>query len=502
LITLRSDFSSYSGRRIFTPHQGTQVSTYTHKIAAADNPGGFIITQIESNKENAVDPRKRDLASRRKNLLNVLTSESESLENEIKSLRKNKAVNLENFSHMKERLDNIRSARAEENKRLAQEKLYENWRMNNPLLREIESKKFQSYVKNVWDDQVKQNSSVAEEEKLREMEYASYLKSQDELHQLQERAGREQRLERELELKEVLKQQIVDLKQKEALTKMLNAEESELVNFKNKFLNLQSQRLALSEKVFRINYGQQLLRQHKAKLYQKSKEIQDALDFDLKMLESINESEDKDREEKRVAKEASRVETEQLIAMLREQKRLEKEREAELNVMFQDEAQKIWNKRNEEWLSENNAREALMKEVMQGLHEQIDTKINALKDKKVESLRERERLIRSIEQAKTMANEQSEMLKRAKEETKLSLEKQINERKNEFLNGNVIENLTLAENDKNYSHEFDNLVEVEKNKAAVEPFKAKVNKNLCLPLTVYSQLSTHGLNKVRDLARV
>ena len=46
-----------------------------------------------------------------------------------------------------------------------------------------------------------------------------------------------------------------------------------------------------------------------------------------------------------------------------DQLKLEQEREAELELLYQEEAAKIWEKREAEWEKERRARERLMQEV-------------------------------------------------------------------------------------------------------------------------------------------
>ena len=50
--------------------------------------------------------------------------------------------------------------------------------------------------------------------------------------------------------------------------------------------------------------------------------------------------------------------------VVEEQMRLEQQREAELDMMYQDEAARMWAKREGEWAQERAARERLMQEVV------------------------------------------------------------------------------------------------------------------------------------------
>ena len=57
-----------------------------------------------------------------------------------------------------------------------------------------------------------------------------------------------------------------------------------------------------------------------------------------------------------VKREQAKADAERMITVLNQQMRLEKEREAELDIMFQDEAQKEWTKRAAEWERKRQAR--------------------------------------------------------------------------------------------------------------------------------------------------
>jgi len=52
-----------------------------------------------------------------------------------------------------------------------------------------------------------------------------------------------------------------------------------------------------------------------------------------------------------------------LLQVVADQLKLEKQREAELDLLYQEEAVKIWEKREAEWERERKARERLMQEV-------------------------------------------------------------------------------------------------------------------------------------------
>lgn len=61
--------------------------------------------------------------------------------------------------------------------------------------------------------------------------------------------------------------------------------------------------------------------------------------------------------------------------VLAEQMDLERDREAELEAMYQEEAARVWQKREAEWERERIAREKLMEEVFKVREDQLDEKV-------------------------------------------------------------------------------------------------------------------------------
>lgn len=173
-----------------------------------------------------------------------------------------------------------------------------------------------------------------------ESEYARYLAAEKQKAEDLDIELRQLKLNREVELKEVLKQQMIELKQREAESEVLNREESDLMEDRYQVMKLNEQRKQLSEANARVEHGQYLLRQHKAKLRQKAKEIQDTLLLDLQILQHIAETQEQQKHMDVERRMAAKQEAENMIQVFNQQMLLEKQREAELDSMFQDEAAK------------------------------------------------------------------------------------------------------------------------------------------------------------------
>ena len=114
--------------------------------------------------------------------------------------------------------------------------------------------------------------------------------------------------------------------------------------------------------------------------------------------------------------------------VLAEQMDLEREREAELESMYQEEAARVWQKREAEWERERVAREQLMEEVFRVREEQLEAKVAAIREQRREALLDRQRILKDVEIADRIAKEQEDEAEVAKQLTKRDIETQRDQR--------------------------------------------------------------------------
>merc|ERR1719309_1309184 len=117
-------------------------------------------------------------------------------------------------------------------------------------------------------------------------------------------------------------------------------------------------------------------------------------------------------------KEKAKADVQWMRDVLAEQMDLEREREAELESMYQEEAARVWQKREAEWERERVAREKLMDEVFRVREEQLEAKVAVVRQQRQETLKERRRILKDVEIADGMAKEQEEEAELAKQLTK------------------------------------------------------------------------------------
>merc|ERR1712213_49839 len=99
------------------------------------------------------------------------------------------------------------SAREEKRQKLAEEKLYEHWRQNNPDLRKAESDILQEHVVTNWGDQKQEKAERIEIERREALELEEEME-RERLAAIQlQRQKEEEKLKEEKSVREVLKEQ-------------------------------------------------------------------------------------------------------------------------------------------------------------------------------------------------------------------------------------------------------------------------------------------------------
>ena len=157
----------------------------------------FAYSQQQENSEAKLTERLQKMSERRSKLRALLDREKITQEAELKSMRTAPVGQVgasvpgvpsggnsggggisANLEVLRNRAEALKSAKEESRRKLAEQKLYENWRSNHPELRELESKKMEEHVVGAWSEQLKQKSELAKAEKQQDEEYLAYLEAE------------------------------------------------------------------------------------------------------------------------------------------------------------------------------------------------------------------------------------------------------------------------------------------------------------------------------------
>ena len=261
-------------------------------------------------QEDSDEDRARRLGERQSRLVQLLAAEAKHNEEELKRVRQERRLQsggnvgalaatgvalssrpANDLDVLRTRVDGLRQTRETERKRLADEKLYEQWRANNSDIRELESRRMQERVVDEWADQVRDKENAVRMRERDDAEYVRYLEEEKERALARDVELTRLKQTRAVELKEILKEQMIEVKQREAESEVLSREEAEVMRDMQSIEMVREERARINERRLKEEHGRQLLRQHKAALRKRAKEVQDAIEFDLGVLKVLKERE-------------------------------------------------------------------------------------------------------------------------------------------------------------------------------------------------------------------
>ncbi|NXF71164.1 TCHP protein, partial [Sclerurus mexicanus] len=276
---------------------------------------------------------------------------------------------------------------------------------------QVESELHKKPIIEAWGDQLTQKpeeeATELKEKKRYENEYKTVRR--EELERMREEEEKHQ-LEKRNQV-EMLLQQIEELKLQETETKKLKKEKENLLKQQWELENLEEERKQMEEHRRKKEFGRFLRHQCGAQLKRRAQQIQEELEIDRQILSALLEREDEDQLWCSVHQEQAVAGVAWMKRVIEEQLQLEKEREAELETLFTEEAKKVWEKMEEEWEREKKARDRLMNEVFVGRQRQIQEKMRLNRRAQEDTMKYREQLIRELEEAKERSREQEQELK-------------------------------------------------------------------------------------------
>ncbi|XP_037012103.2 trichoplein keratin filament-binding protein isoform X1 [Artibeus jamaicensis] len=312
-------------------------------------------------REKMKEEKRKQLEARRERLQQLLLEEQDLLARELEELRL--SMNLRE-KKIREQHRNLKSAREEQRRLIAEQLLYEHWKKNDPKLREIESDLHKRHVTDSWElqrEEKKQQEALEKEENTRhENEYERARR--EALERM--RAEEEQRQLEEKLRAEALLQQMEELKVKEMEATKLKKEQENLLKQRWELERLEEERKRMAALRRKAELGRFLRYQYNMQLNRRAQQVQEELEADKRILQALLEKEEENQRAHLARREQALADVAWMKQVLEEQLQLEKEREAELQMLLREEAKEMWEKREAEWDRERSARDRLMAEVM------------------------------------------------------------------------------------------------------------------------------------------
>jgi hypothetical protein len=163
----------------------------------------------------------------------------------------------------------------------------------------------------------------------------------------------------------------------------------------------------------------------KLKMKKKTREIQEELALDMKLLEQMLQETSNEAMLHLQKKNTLKEEIQLYRSYLAEAKREERQREQELDSLLSAEVEKQWAKRTQQWRKEREARRKLMDDVLKTRRQQIKEKLAELEEEKKAAAVERDTLIANYKQHLQIEKEQQESRRKANTQYQASLRDQM-----------------------------------------------------------------------------
>jgi len=363
-------------------------------------------------KKRDVDKQRLGLEERREKLRNLLQSEAEEWEAEMKLLPK-ESQDIKDLRLVREM---FRKEKEEEQRKENELKMLQHWKINNPQIRQVESARNERLAQKYLEQQIQERRDA--EEATRRQQELERLEREKKARQEEEAAARREE-ERRLRLEEwrrELDHQLQDLRQRETQAQHLQqqAHNQQQVLTQANLMKQQTERAEKMQHIREIKSYQK--NQHSLLLKKKSEAVETELEEDRarigKMLRLVEAQDDWERREK----DKAIKEVKWMQQVLEHQRSEEQRRRQEMELLFAEEAEKMWKKQDEIWDREDRARRRLMEEVSQSWNKQIQEKAESAKVAEEQALIEKNQVEARIQELKNfIQHEQTKNIQKRQE---------------------------------------------------------------------------------------
>ncbi|XP_060534208.1 trichoplein keratin filament-binding protein-like [Cylas formicarius] len=399
----------------------TKYDAWTSPRYYEDN--NKMLATIESKRA-----KEEALARRRDKLRKLLEEEQSSYEIEA-MVKKNLSLTRPTkrdevpVEILKDVTSETRRREEERRRKEAELKLYHQWRINNPIVRQYESKYRFKDLKLSWLDQ-QIEKRMQDENEARENEKS--------IREQEERLARAKEVEQELReeiehkklsLKKDLEAQMRELEDRQKVSEELRQREERDMKRKLDLEELEAKQREEHKRRLDRECVLYNVKQYKSRLKLKAEEVRENLvkdrEFSAKLQElELQELVRNDIERKKIKDEIARF-----LKLVKEQQELEKQRQKHMEFIFDSEAKAIYEKQSEAWRLEEACRKKLLDEVLDTVKRQVKENLEKDRERQRQVLREREEMLTKVEEY----DRELEALKEEEKKRKLARKQVLDE---------------------------------------------------------------------------
>ncbi|XP_043223583.1 trichoplein keratin filament-binding protein-like [Amphibalanus amphitrite] len=327
---------------------------------------------------------------------------------------------------MRAQLEETQRRQEQERLEQARQRLEQHWRINNAVLRQVESERLTEGARQMWEQQIREK--VEREQRQRDQEEAEEEERrrrwEEEERRLQEEEEARQRSLRQAQ--EVLDKQMEEIRERERAEAELRDQENELMVRHQQI----EEAIARRQEAERRRRCRQIslfqAQQCNAKLRQRSAEVEEALKDEQDFLDALIASGDRDR--LKLAEAAERAESKQLRQVLQKQLELEQQRRGQLELLFNEEAERLWRRREADWAREEQARRRLMEDVVASWRQQSEQRLQRCRADRQREAELREAAAARAEEQRRFVQQTEELRRQRQAELRDSWARQVEDK--------------------------------------------------------------------------
>ena len=154
--------------------------------------------------------------------------------------------------------------------------------------------------------------------------------------------------------------QMEELKVRERESNQMKLEQERLLQEQWKLQELDSKREALEKQRAGFELGRFLVQQYRAQLRRRFEQHKKERQQDIELLENLHKLQLREYEEKGENQKKLMLDVQKALETARAKQVADMEAEKELDMIYRDEAERLWRKREKEWEVEQAARANLM----------------------------------------------------------------------------------------------------------------------------------------------
>uniref|UniRef100_A0A8C9S6G3 Cilia- and flagella-associated protein 53 n=1 Tax=Scleropages formosus TaxID=113540 RepID=A0A8C9S6G3_SCLFO len=363
----------------------------------------FVLRTVKRRIQETMNRYNMSIEERKERLREMLEVEEKEL---LMEMEAKKETVMDKEAKMREQAKIVRKRREGERARVVADKLDQLFREQSEELRIAKMQERRDMVCAERAVQLR-NREEAKQQQLEDERLFAQLWEAD-------RKAKEKREEREVQQQQranrkqqdFLRVQMEEAEEKRVQTWQLKEEEAQLQRQQREMLRLEEEREHRGKLLGQERTRRQLNHGLRLKMKRLAKEHQEELALDLSILEELQQKhrdESHDQEQRKLELQQEQRKYRQYLAeRLEEQKR----QEAEIELLIEEELERTWAKRAEQSRLEREARDRLMKEVLDIRRLQIQDKLDQNIQKQAELAQEEEELNKIIQQHKELEEEE------------------------------------------------------------------------------------------------